>query len=109
MHSAHSSKTISLSHDERRAVDSKQPGVHATLSLLDAFSLAKLDRQALQHTATECATASLIKFSPAPVQETAQVLLAKVPAPMIGLSPTRRYSLLFKPPVDVPVGDAPFN
>src|SRR5690242_8282918 len=54
------------------------------------------------------ATASRMKYSPTPVEETAQDRLdAYVPAPITGESPTRPGSLPCIPPVDVPAARSP--
>ena len=52
--------------------------------------------------AISCATAARMKYSPWPVADTAQQSSAAyVPAPMIGVSPTRPARLPVMPPVDV--------
>jgi hypothetical protein len=49
-----------------------------------------------------------MKNSPEPVADTAQVwLLAHVPAPMMGLSPTRQSSAFVMPPVEVAAASCP--
>src|SRR5215472_4983184 len=56
------------------------------------------------------ATPRRMKYSPAPVPETAQDWLdAYVPAPMIGESPTRPGILACMPPVDVPAATLPWR
>ncbi len=55
------------------------------------------------------ATAFRMKYSPVPVQDTAQVLLsAYVPAPMMGESPTRPRIFIIMPPVEVPAARFPY-
>ncbi len=50
-----------------------------------------------------------MKYSPDPVHEIAQVLLlAYVPAPIIGESPILPHFLLVIPPVEVPAAKFPF-
>src|SRR5439155_25053510 len=54
------------------------------------------------------ATAWRMNCSPRPVPLTAHVaLLAYVPAPTIGESPTRPYFLFVRPPVEVPAARLP--
>ncbi|MNY77357.1 hypothetical protein D3C86_2172290 [compost metagenome] len=56
-----------------------------------------------------CATTFLIKNSPHPVHEIPAVsLLAYVPAPIIGESPTLPYFLFVIPPVEVAAARFPF-
>ncbi len=55
-----------------------------------------------------CATTVRMKYSPCPVADTAQLsLLAYVPAPMMGESPTRPQRLPVMPPVEVAAARLP--
>src|SRR5688572_4400054 len=85
------------------AVKQPRPPARASRSwMTDCAASWTLEPLSSISAATLYAAAVVMKYSPSPVQDTAAVaLLAYVPAPMSGESPTRPGSLLLRPPVDV--------
>ena len=78
-----------------------------TSSMVSHKAVCKLPPLYLNRIATSYAATAFINASPCPVQEIAQELLAQVPDPIKGESPTRPYFLLVNPPVEVAAAKFP--
>ena len=77
------------------------------LWLIAPFDYAFMSRALLASLALSLAAQARMKASPSPVQDTAIWSSAQVPAPMIGVSPTRPGRLLKVPPVEVAAARSP--